>query len=277
MNVTKKSIAVIGIVLMSLVFSTGAFAFGTVPGSGQTATITKEFTAINELSLKGISDFTIVESDSAMVSITGDKTYVEMVNLEGTEGYLYIESNVKYPVSVVVSTSSLESLVLSKASAGSIEGKFDLDSLSISLVSKSSLTAADALTANELSIYAGAYTKLNAEVYTKLLTVDSLGNSAVVLTGEAEQFNVDFTQGTGVFNNLNVQYANINVSGESSVDAVFPGNSITTVNASSDSAVSLDMNGILKAHMSGDSTLEYAGNIEWVGRIVADDAEVSTL
>jgi putative autotransporter adhesin-like protein len=262
---------------MSLVFSTGAFAFGTVRGSGNTATINKEFSAIDELTLKGISDFTIVKSDTTMISITGDQTFIDMVNLQDKDGYLYIESNVKYPVSVVVSTPSLESLILSKGSKGALEGEFNMDSLSISLTNKSSLTVADALTASEISVYAGVNTELTGEVYTKLLTVDSLGTSKVALSGEAEQFKADFTQGAGVFNNLNVQYADINVRGESTVDAVFPGNSITTVTASSDSAVSLDMNGILKVNMSGDSTLEYAGNIEWVGRIVSGDAEVSSL
>jgi hypothetical protein len=277
MNITKKSIAVVGVVLMSLVFSTGAFAYGRVSESGQTTTLTKEFTEINELTLKGISDFTIVKSDSPTVSITGDKAYVEMVNLEEADGYLYVESNVKYPVSIVVSTSSLKSLVLSKASVGTIEGEFNTESLTISLTNKSSLTAKEALIANELTIYAGAHTALNAEVHTQLLTVDSMGNSEVDLRGEAEQFNANFTQGSGAFNILNVQYANINAGGTSSVAAVFPGNSITTVRGSRGSAVSLDMNGILRANMSGDSTLEYAGNIEWLGKTVTDDAVVSSL
>lgn len=277
MNGTKKSIAVIGVVLMSLVFSTGAFAFGTVSGSGEISTITKEFTAIDELSLKGISDFTIVKSDTSMVSITGDQVFVDMVNLEETNGYLFIESNVKYPVSVVVSTSALESLLLSKASTGAIEGEFEMDSLTISLTNKSSLTALDVITTGELYVYARAHTELTAEVYTRLLSVDSMGNSKMAISGEAKQFNADFTNGSGVFDDLNVQYADIQVSGTASIDAVFPGNSIATVKASNDSAVSLDMNGILKAQMSGDSTMEYAGNIEWMGKIVSDDAKVTSL
>ncbi|QEN08756.1 hypothetical protein EXM22_12440 [Oceanispirochaeta crateris] len=277
MNMTKKSISVIGIALMSLVFSTGAFAFGTVTGSGQTKTLNKEFTSIEELALKGISDFTIVKSDTAQVSITGDKSFVDMVDMEETDGYLYLESNAKYPVSVVISTPSLESLFLTKASMGTIEGDFNLDSLSISLMNRSALNVSDTLAVNELTVYAGAYTELTAEVNTKLLTVDSMGNSEVTISGEAKQFNANFTQGSGIFNNLNVQYADINATGNSSIDAVFPGNSITSVRASNDGAVSLDMNGILNARMSGDSTLAYTGNIDWVGKQVSDDAAISSL
>ncbi|MDC7241139.1 MAG: DUF2807 domain-containing protein [Spirochaetales bacterium] len=277
MNVSKKSITTLAIGLLSLILIPSVFAFGSLKSSGEITEMEKEFSSITDLTLRGISDFRIIQSDSASVTLKGDKTFVEALEMDGSDGYLYIESNVDYPVEVVVATPDLTSLVLSHESKGTISGDFHAESLYISMTSKSSLKASSVLNADEINVYAGNNTFLEAEVQAKALNVSSPGKSAIMLSGEAEKLTAVFNQGQADFNGLHVQKADLSASGSAVINASFPGNSITRVDASSDSSVVLNLNGILSVDASNDSTVKYSGNIEWAGKTTRDDAVLSGL
>lgn len=256
----KRITTVLSALLMSFVLAGGVFASE------------KSFSSIEELTLKGITDFRIEKAGKASVSISGDERGVTM---QSEAGYLYIEAD--SPVQVVIRTPELNSLVLADRSAGTMEGSFEADSFSLSLTGSSKLNITGTVKAEAIKVHAGNNSVLEGTVDAMMLLYNSTSASDVTLRGEARNLRADMSMGHVYFDELNVQNAEIAVSGRAVMEADFPGNSDVQATVDGHGSVSLDMNGLLSARATGDGAISYTGNIEWVGKYRGVDASISRM
>jgi len=260
----KKTIA-LAVLAAALVFNVSAQGGQDVDPAGVQGEISMELSDFDDLTVEGISSFSIVQGEEYSVVLKGDRSYVESVVVGETENCLLLRSTEKAPVDALITVPGLSSLIVTDHSAGTISGYASSEALSVNVLKGSTLTAAGTLDVPRVAIYTGKNGRFEGAVQTEILGVDTSADGEVALSGRADDFSAVLKAASvGDFRDLSVQTSRIISSGSSSVEAEFPGNSNTTLTASGSSSVSLTMNGPLRATLSGDSTLKYSGEIIWM-------------
>jgi hypothetical protein len=271
----KKSIA--GLLVASCV-TMGAFASGQseIAASGNMGSIAQGYELIDDITVKGISDFTMVQGDSYSISVEGDQAYLETLGLSNEDGFLQIDGSNAGALSVVITTPSFATLFLDNVSEGEISGFTSKSDLLIKLNGFSDLVVKELLNAPNVRIIANSKSSIEGEIETSSLDVRTTGSATATLKGVTELFNVNMSQkSTGNFDGLHVQKAEVFTRNDATISAAIPGMSLVKVTTTNDSSVDLAMNGVLTANVRGDSSLAYSGNIRWAGQDVDEDASIT--
>lgn len=271
----KKAIA--GILFAACVL-TGVFASGQndIVASGKIGTYNQNYESIEDIAISGIGNFSIEQGDVASIVVTGDEAYLDSLILTNENGFLKVFSENAEDLDVVITTPNMSSVFLSDSSVGTLSGFTSNSAVLFELTRDSDLTLKGTLTAPEISFYTNSHSTVEGTVNTKSLNAQTWGFSEINTTGIAGLFTVNMMQQSeGHFDGLHIQKANLIVKNDASLSAVFPGISHIDVFSSGEGAVELNMNGVLKANILGESSLTYSGDIQWLNKKVDDDASIT--
>ena len=275
-NYFKKTAAA-AVMAAGMVFSLTAGGQAEMLPAGTDSRVVTELSVIHDISLDGIASYQIVEGEKYSLEVTGDKAYVDALNLEISEGYLAVSSDKDQPVNVVITAPSFDVLAVSGNSAGSLDG-YDLENpVNIYLNKNSSLIVKNEFKAPSIDLYASK-SRVEGTFISDYLNVSGNSNSDLILQGASRNLKAEITGTSTVqFDKMAVSYAGIVTRQSASVLADFPGISKVDVDAYNESSLNLNMNGILSADVRTDSTLLYSGDISWAGKTVArgEDGDAS--
>ncbi|OQY35689.1 MAG: hypothetical protein B6241_00415 [Spirochaetaceae bacterium 4572_59] len=271
-SITLRKVMATALLSISMVFSLAASGQqeSNVTASGTDTVVNKEFSSINEISLVGISDFTVEEGENCTLQLKGDQAYVEAVSLNNDNGFLEIQSDSDMPVTVNITVPSLVSLFLSEGTSGTFAMGDMEDSFTLYVIKDSSLAIESDLNAPELMFYVSE-SHVDGVINTNVMKIKGLSAANIDLTGYSHDLEFElFTDSVALLDGLNVDTAKINTSQSAVLEADFPGMSKVDVETHGSSSVILSMNGILSADVLADSSLVYSGDVNWVGKHVAD-------
>lgn len=271
-SVTFKKTMATAALAVSMVFSLAANGQQDtqLAASGINTIVNKEFSSIDEISLAGISDFTIVEGENCTLELKGDQVFVESVSLNYDEGFLKVHSDSDRPVSINITVPSLVSLSLSEGSIGTLAmGELE-ESFTMYMTKDSSLVLNSDLKAPELMFYVSE-SHIDGVIDTAVMELQGISGADIDLSGYSHELEIElFTDSIALLDGLNVDMASIKTSQSAVLEANFPGMSKVDVDTHGSSSVNLSMNGILSANVLADSSLVYSGDVNWVGKYVAD-------
>lgn len=271
----KKTIA--GLLIASSM-TMGAFASGQteVAPSGTTGTKTQAYENIDDIMVKGISDFTIVQGNTATIEVNGDQAYLDSLNLSNEDGFLQVNGEKAGDLNVVITTPSFSSLLLNNVTEGAMSGFTSQSGIDISLNGDTDFALKNTISAPKIKFFVSSKSHVEGNIETSFLDVRTTGKSTVSLSGITDMLNVNMSNNsTGNFNGLHIQEGDIFTRNDASISAALPGISMVKVETTGDSSVDLKMNGVLTAYARNDSSLTYSGDIRWAGQDTDDDGSIS--
>lgn len=257
--------------MIKKLFVTAALTAGmTLSLAAQDSSVVKEFTSFNDISIKGVSSFSIIEGDNYSLEITGDKANVDAVVVSNEEGFLQLTSDAERTVDLIIMAPSFKTLAIAENSYGSITS-FNLENtLALYLSDDSALNIKGELKAPQIEVMASK-SKLNGAVNTGLMMVTTYSKADLDLNGTASALNVEMHgNSTASFENLFVSNAKIDTQQTASMTADFPGYTKVAVDTSGESTVTLNMTGLLSAKVLSDSSLIYSGDVNWMTKYVSN-------
>ncbi|UCG54849.1 MAG: DUF2807 domain-containing protein [Dehalococcoidia bacterium] len=239
----KRTMILMAVVSMVILMAVGCF--GIIRGSGDLETGYFDYSDFTSIEVGNAFEVQVVQSDSFNIAITMDDNLFDYLNISMSGETLEIRlessySYFSYTNRVEITMPELRKLVFSGATSGMVNGFDCAQPLDIELSGAGSLEMSD-MVAVDVDFEISGASSLNGSIMVKGgIRFNISGASSVILSGSADDLAADVSGASG----LDLEDFPVG-----DVDVTFSGASNGTVN----------LEGTLKADLSGASHLQYIG------------------